>query len=159
MSAQDIQTFSAIAQVVLAVVGIVGATAVSLFVYYGSRRIATAQYLRSVYDAWIAIDTFLLSNPDCLETYNRLARPQDTHATAELTKRRHIAFLVLNPLSTLFEGIQEGYVERDAMTRLQAVLGRVLADDDVYRQTQEELFGDKFVALCREVKAKTTATR
>ena len=156
MTPERLAAIAAVAQAALALVALIGTVAVSLFVYYGSRRIARAQYLRTVYDAWVSLDIFLLSHPDYLEVYNSLARPGGPAVGAEQTVRRHIALLTLNPLSSYYFGIQQGYIDKSSLLRLEEVLGRLLRDDDIYRQSQDEIFGAEFATLCKSVRERLT---
>lgn len=156
MRPDEIQAIASVAQAVLALCTFVGTIVVSLFVYYGARRIAKSQYLRTVYDAWMTLDIFLLSHPEHLRLYNMIARPHSAHATDEETTKRHITFLILNPLASYYYGVKNGYIA-DNLLRLEASLAVVLQDEAVYAQTQEGLFSEEFATFCKSVKAKNAS--
>lgn len=153
MKPDELNAMAAIAQTALAALTLAGTVVVSLFVYYGSHRIAKTQYLRSVYDAWLRLDIFLLSNPHHLQAFNKIARPDHADASEEETAKVHVTFLILNPLSSYFYGVKNGYISDD-LSRVEARLAVLLEDEDVFTLTQQEVFGKEFKTFCKAVRKK-----
>ena len=126
MKPDEIQAFAAIAQTVLALVAVLCSIAVSLFVYFGSVRVAKSQYLRTVFDAWMALDTCLLDRPELLQVVESIDRHGRWPGQPEDSTKRMVACLLLNPLCSFYYGVINGYIEKQSLTKLEKSLARLI---------------------------------
>jgi hypothetical protein len=152
MNPEQVQAVAAIAQSILAFVAIVGTVAVSIFVYYGTRRIARMQYEQSIRDAWVAVDTAALENDATLLIADSLMDPHSEELPIERRRKRWLSYMMLNPLFATYSGLQEGLVNQETVKSLHTELGLILRDDDVYKITQSGIYPPSFAALCETLR-------
>lgn len=134
---------------------IVSALVTWLVVGRAARKLAAMQYTRSVFDAWLTIDTKLLDNQELLRKYHAVAG----HATGDDPEKVTMAFMVLNPLRSIHIGIEKGYLRRRDYPSLNANLKRVLEDPIVFSLSQSELLEESFRRLCRRLAGRAARPR
>jgi hypothetical protein len=153
MTPDEVTALAALAQVVLALAALVGSVAVSVFVWYGTRRIARLDYERSVREAWIAIDTAALASDETLAIADALENP-NSESTPEVRRKRWFAYTYLNAVVSTYFGARHG-LSRSPEARVEAcrqMLRPLVLDDVVFEITQGHGYEPEFSALCREVR-------
>ena len=89
------------------------ATSVSIAVllYFTSKKIDTQNYTHSIKNAWIALDTAVLSNEQLLVEADYLLHPEKKDEPIEVKRRRWVCYLYLNTISTVYNGIKHKLIE------------------------------------------------
>jgi hypothetical protein len=85
--AQVVQGYAAIVQSVLAFFSLVVGVILSYLVYRATKTISELQFTRSIFDAWMNLDTFLLSHPELLKDYDRIINPPPTNGPTRDAKK------------------------------------------------------------------------
>ena len=152
VDSNQVQIILAITQTILAVVSFVASILISLFVYYGTRRLATVQYMRSSFDAWMTLDTFLLTHPELIPMARKIERPDLVNMTGESDTARLLGFIILNPHVSYYYAMKHGLIEDSLLPTVEKMLSNVLQNDEVYRLTQEEVFAEGFADYCKKLK-------
>ena len=109
-----------------------------------AKKLAAMQYTRSVFDAWLSIDTNLLGKRDLLARYHEIAG----HEAGDDPEKITVAFMILNPLRSIHMGIEKGYLRKKDYPNLKDNLRRVLKDPVVFNLSQSELLEESFRRLC-----------
>ena len=176
-SAARVQAWMAILQTALQAVTFLGGAYLTYWLYVKtsdlSSKLAKFQFLRSNYDAWKDLDIFLLSHPEYLELAATLdpakaaildptkADSRGNHTTTLLAKARkkHLAFLMLNPYYSYFYAIQGGHVTKDMEDKFDTQMKQLIADNDVFELTQHNVFVEGFKERCKKLKAEADEER
>src|SRR5262245_28368394 len=96
--AQVVQGYAAIAQSVLAFLSLIVSALLAYLVYRATKTVSELQFTRSIFDAWMQLDTFLLSQPHLLDAYEHILNPSPTAGPARDARKRLLTFIVLNPV-------------------------------------------------------------
>jgi hypothetical protein len=151
-TAASIQAWAAIVQTVLTLLTFIIGIVISIVLYRGTNRLTKLQLLRSNYDAWKDIDTFLLEQPDLLPIVGKLTSTAKSDDTVEVQRKRHLIFLLLNPFYSYFYALQNAYVEERMRKKFDACLRPLLEDTDVFAITQSQVFVEGFAEYCQKLK-------
>ncbi len=153
MDSDQVQVITAIAQAVLALATLIVSIALSLFVYFGARKLTKLQYMRSSFDAWMTLDTFLLANPHLIKMARKLERPDLEESRGEaIDQKRLLGFIILNPYVSYYYAIEHGLIDESFEQSIKTALSKIVRDEEVYRLTQEEIFAEGFARFCKDLK-------
>lgn len=159
MKPEEINALAAIAQAVLALATLIVSIVISLFVYYGTRKIARLEHDRSIREWWNTLNTIALDDDKMLEIAEKLMNPSASPQTAEETRRKWFAFVVLNTLSSSYLGAMTG-VSRSSEETINIVkhhLRKLLSSEDIFNLTQGEGYEKDFANLCRQIRAEISS--
>lgn len=139
---------SAIASVATLVITII----ISIILQRAANRINQAGHDRSIREWWNTLNETALSSDEMLLVADELMNPSAAEQSIKQKRRRWFAFLVLNALSSMFTGAQDGLTRSTADTVgiVKDHLRILLDSDDIYQQSQQA-YEAEFMALCREV--------
>lgn len=154
MNAEQAQVVQALAAVAQGVIGVV----LTVLVYRATNRISQLQYTRSIFDAWLAVDTKMLEHADLLQAYASLESPERKSQGTEQARKRVLGYLILNPLASIHSGLCKGYLDPKDYPLLEDKLRQILADEDIYRLTQEEIYEAAFAEFCRKITGDVART-
>lgn len=155
--AARVQGWMSIAQTVLQAFTFALGAILTVMLYLGTSQFAKFQFLRSNYDAWKDLDSFLLGHPDYLPLAASLGDPGDgsaylTRKKREQAKKKHLAFLMLNPYYSYFYAIKGGHVNAEMTTKFDEQMTILIADDEIFRLTQENVFVEGFQEHCKALR-------
>lgn len=154
MTPDEISALAAVAQTLLALAALIGSVAVSMLVWYGTRRIAKLDYERSIREAWIAVDTAALSNDQMLVMADTLMDPKNENDDLERRRRRWFAYTVLNAITSSYFGAKHNLTQSQKVTieGCRQLLGPLLRHDEIFEITQGHGYEDEFSEFCREIR-------
>ena len=92
LSTEEISAIGTLAQAVLALAALIGSVAVSVYVWFGTRRIAQLEYERAIREARIAVDTAALSSDAMLVMADNMMDPRNANDDLERRRRRWFAY-------------------------------------------------------------------
>jgi len=154
MSSDQIAALAAVAQAILALVTLIGSIAVSLFIWYGTRRIAQLDYERSLREAWMAVDAVALSSDEMLVMADTLMDPKNAASHIEARRRRWFAYTLMNAIVSTYFGAKHGFTQsrKDSLEACRQLLRPLMNHDEIFEITQGHGYEPEFSALCREVR-------
>ena len=156
LNAEEVAAVAALSQVVIAFVGVVIGVIVPLFIYFGTKKIAKAQYFQTLSTSWAAIDSTVLLHEENLRAINALFHGQEDQADSlELARKRMLGYMFLNPLEIAFNGVRRGFLDAAMQVNIDRYLAYLVSDDDVYSLTQNAIYQPAFAAHCRTIKGKS----
>ncbi len=144
----------AIIQTIVAIFTLVASVAVSVILYLGTRRIAIAEYRRSMRDGWASVNATALGDEQTLKIADLLLEPSLETIPIEERRRKWFSYMLLNPLATTYYGIQNGYVEPGTLARVERMVSVLMQNDEVYELIQRDIFEPEFTAFCRFLRDK-----
>ena len=143
MQTPIIVQFAAAVSALFAFLSFVTGLFISRQVYLTTRNTVKLQLLRSNFDVWKDIDTFLLSQPILLEMASKIMG-----ADTEAHQKKRVTFLLLNPFYSYFYAMKNGYVSSEMKDKFDECLKPLLLDPDVFAITQKEVFVEGFAEHC-----------
>jgi hypothetical protein len=133
------------------------ATSVSIAVllYFASKKIDTQNYTHSIKNAWIALDTAVLSNEQLLVEADYLLHPEKKDEPIEVKRRRWVCYLYLNTISTVYNGIKHKLIEDPKAANASIVKSlEGLTQHPEFMEMSEYFYEDELKDLCRKLHAK-----
>lgn len=147
------ETFVAIAQLIVGISSVVVTAVLSLLLYLGSRQIANIDFWRSTRDAWQLIDSNALSDDDTLRMADSLFHPNLADQTSDERRKRWIGYMVLNVFQSQYFGPTRSAPDVEEMRRSTLVQLTALVTDDVfYRLTQSGIYNQELEEACRKIR-------
>jgi hypothetical protein len=132
-----LQVLSAILQTLIAFFTLIATIVLTVFVYKGTKTIASIEHSRSIRDAWLTIDSIALSNNEMLVVADDLMSNFKHTDEIDQKQKRWFALMVFNILISIFEGKEKQFLENDdAKKAFDQLLVPMLSDEDVYNLTQ-----------------------
>ena len=160
MNADEVSCIAAIAQAVLAFLAVVSSVLVSLFIYFGTKKIAMSQYFQTLNTSWGAIDSTVLLENENLRVVNSLFHPDDgSPDDLDLARKRWIGYMFLNPLEIAFVGVQRGYLDSRLLKNIERNLSVLLRDDIVFALSQNGIYQPAFSDLCLKLREQSATPK
>lgn len=153
MTLDELQAYSAVAQTVLAFLTLIVTAALTYLVYRGTKNIAAIEYSRSIRDAWLAFDSVALASDDMLIVADKLMDASTAGNPIELRRKRWLTFMVLNIMTSTFEGRKYKFVKHeDAKAAFDRLLMPIVIDDDAFPLTQSKGHPPDFSIYCKNLR-------
>jgi hypothetical protein len=153
MSPEKIQAYSAVAQTVIGLLTLIVTVVLTYLLYRGTKAIAAIEYSRSLRDAWITLDSVVLSNDEMLKIADKLMDPKAIDDPIDLRRKKWIAFIVFNILASTFEGHEQEFMkDEDARTAFDRLLMPLIIDDDTFVLTQTRGHPPAFSGHCKKLR-------
>src|SRR4051794_19065344 len=109
MQADEIAAIAGVAQAILALATLIATATVTVLVYFGTRTIARIEHDRGIRDAWNNIDALALADESILQVAESLLpQPGSGTRTSAEAKRKWLAFMLLNTLSSMYNAARRG---------------------------------------------------
>ncbi|MEJ2791188.1 MULTISPECIES: hypothetical protein [unclassified Pseudoxanthomonas] len=138
--------------VVLAGVNIVVTAFIALAVHRASKRSARMEHDRGIKDAWINIDMAALQDPDNMRLLDQLIHADQQGADPDASRRRWLAYMVLNPLEAAWSGAKFGHLPDAVLDSSERTMRGLVQHDDVYALIQGFVYSMEFRARCAELR-------
>jgi hypothetical protein len=154
MKPDEIAALAGVAQAIVAVATLVATVVVSVLVYIGTRKIARIEHDRGVRESWNTIDALALSDPSVLRLIEEiLPAPGSSARDIEMARRKWLAYMLLNTLSSTYNGATRGLTrsKSDALSVCEYHVAALVRHDDIFALTQEG-YSDSFAAFCKRVR-------
>ena len=153
MTPDEVNSLTAIAQAVLSLAALIASIAVSVFVYYGTKRMTRIEFDRSIREWWNALDQLALSNDELLVVADKLFYPTATNETIDQKRRKWFTFVILNALASSHTGYKQGLTgsSADTLNIVKHHLRNLMKSEDVFLQSQSG-YELSFMKLCKEIR-------
>ena len=154
---EDASALAAIAKTFLPLFVIVANVVVAMFVYFGTKRIAKAQFAQTLSAAWIAYNTTILNDDKNIRLMNAMLDKQAPPET-DLPRKRWLGFLLLNPFAIAHSGIENKLIEPELLEQVRSALAGWLSDPEIYQLSQTGVYPPAFAKFCHELALRAVAT-
>jgi hypothetical protein len=154
MTAPVVQNIIAGLGLFVALLTLLVTAALTVVVYYATKRIAEMEYARSVRDAWMVADSLALQDDVMLGIADKLFHPDKQPRSTEKQRKIWFAYTVLNLHSSTFFGIKHGLFNSVTEGHLADMMRALLQDDDFFDITQHGGHEPEFIDFCRRVRAE-----
>ena len=154
MKLDEITAIAEVAQAILTLAALIGTVVVSVFVYYGTKRLAILEHARSIRDAWVAIDSLALSSDEMVKIADNLQHPEFSTQSVQEMRKRWFAYALLNALISTVHGARQGLIHdpKAALVRAKTQLRMLVQDDILFELTQLPSNDQDIAALARALR-------
>ena len=148
----QIQAWTSIVQAIATVVIGAAAAGISVLSYRESNRSTNRNFDRELRNAWMLVDQVALSDGSLVRVAESVMYPTASgESSIEKLRKKWFSYLMLNPLSVTYSGIQEGILDEENKQGFEYELTSMLRDPEVYALTQTGQYGE-FGEECRRLK-------
>jgi hypothetical protein len=155
MTPETVQLWSTVAQVALSFAALIASVAIPLVIYYGQRRLARLEYIRSMRDSWLTIDTAVIHDERLMKLADEVNDPSAGELSADDRTRKWFGYMFMNIAFADFLGSQYRLNYKGALTQVRSGLKNLLRCSAV--RSIVEAYPPDFRALCSELIAELDA--